>query len=66
MEAVVVVVVVVVGGFVFESLPHFVDKDRRGDVKLLREVKKKLRAQADFLRVSLLMLIPRRVTLLSY
>lgn len=65
MEAV-VVVLVVLGGVAFERLPHFVDKDRRGDVKLLREVKKKLRAQADFPQVSLLMLIPRRVTLLSY
>lgn len=27
-----------VGGDAFEKLPHFVDKDRRGDIKLLREI----------------------------
>lgn len=27
-------------GACFERLPHFIDKDKRGDVELLREMKK--------------------------
>lgn len=37
-----------VGGFGFERLPHFVDKDRRRDVKLLREAKKKTEGSSRF------------------
>lgn len=54
-----------VAGDAFAKLIHSEETRTGGETSNLKG-KKKTEAGADFLRVSLLMLIPRRVTLHSY